>query len=309
MKNIVILLVLSLSSLAAKAENKMKSTFYLKADVNAQYSDEAQGNFSEIKSNTSWVGLKGEAPLDSGLKAIYRFEWGMNITSEQGQDSLTERPQYLGISNPYGSITLGRNFTALWMAQGRTDLFNAYEGDIRRLWHGENRLSDVATLTSASWNKLQARLTYQAEKSPEGEAATSLGIYYGDRNLKASNTYAAIAQDFNVVGSDITRINVQTKMGAGKLGLMLQKEENSSVANSSRTGGLVSYLHRINKIGLLSQLQTMEKDSALSLGVEYYVGSSTKIYGWLTQVDEENTSKSHYYSIGLEHRLANRFNH
>lgn len=199
--------------------------FYAKLNVNGQLADEGEDNFSEIRSNNSWVGVKGDLALNDSLEVVYRLEWKVDITGEKGVDNLTERPQYVGLRGNFGEITLGRNFTALWMAQGKMDLYNHYEGDIAAIWEGENRLADVATYTSPKLNDFYAVVTYQAEKSETGDDAVSAGIFYGDNTLKSGPLFAALAQDFDVEGYDVTRASLQYRLGDGKLGLMLQRQE------------------------------------------------------------------------------------
>ncbi len=155
-------LLLSTVSLFCLASSNL-GVVYAKLNVNAQHSEEQSESFTEIRSNNSWIGIKGEVPAEEGITAVYRLEWKVDITGE-GNESLTERPQYVGVRSKLGEVTLGRHFTALWMAQGRSDLFNQYEGDIKTIWAGENRLSDVATYTSPSYQKFRLIGTYQAEK-------------------------------------------------------------------------------------------------------------------------------------------------
>ncbi len=280
--------------------------FYAKINVNGQLSDEGEGSFSEIRSNNSWLGVKGTLPLDNELYAVYRLEWKVDITGEAGVDTFTARPQYVGLGGSFGELTLGRNFTALWMAQGKIDLFNHYEGDIKTLFKGENRLPDVATYTSPSYNNVKFVITYQAEKSETGKSATSAGIFYGDKYLKSNNLFAALAQDFDVKGYDVTRGSLHYKFDKNKIGVILQRQEPGD-GGDSESGATISYERNLGKYALRAQYQTMEDDSLFNIGVDYKVGNSTKVYTWYSSSDREDSEDKQYFALGFEHKLSYKF--
>ncbi|WP_317931363.1 porin [Halioxenophilus sp. WMMB6] len=308
MKKSSILLPLALlPALCAAEETPAQGELYAKLNVDGQYSDEGDGGFTEIRSNNSWIGVKGTLPVEEGITAVYRLEWKVDITAEDGDESLTERPQYVGIRTGYGEVTLGRNFTAVWMAQGKIDLYNHYEGDIKTIWKGENRLSDVATITTPSYRDARLIITYQAEKEADGDSAVSAGLFYGDQSLKKSRLFAAVAHDFDVEGFDVTRASVQFKLAGGKLGFMAQTQEPADGQGDSRSGSLVSYAYPIGKWELRGQLQTMEKDTTSNLGVDYHFGKRTKVFAWYANIDREDADQRSYFAVGFEHKLSKFF--
>ena len=56
--------------------------FYTRLNVNAQSSEEGEGRFSEIRSNNSWLGIRGNVAIDNDLSVVYRLEWKVDITQE-----------------------------------------------------------------------------------------------------------------------------------------------------------------------------------------------------------------------------------
>lgn len=290
----------------ALADDKNQGEFYSRINVDAQSSDKGEGRFSEIKSNNSWLGVKGDYEIAPDLSVVYRLEWKVDVTAESGTASLTERPQYVGVRGNFGEITLGRNFTAVWMVQGRIDLFNHYEGDIAKIWKGENRLSDVVSYASPTYQGFNFRMTYQAEKSVEGDSATSAGVFYGDANLKKYPVFAAIAHDFDVNGYDTTRASVQYKMGKHIIGGMLQQQEPAD-GGESQSGAMVSYSFNAGSLIYKAQYQTLEDDKTLNLGFDYPLGSSTKLYAWYAQIEKENNPDNTFLALGFEHKLSYKF--
>ena len=152
-KSSLLLAVLSGLSFSAFADVDV----YGKANVSAQSSDDGEGSFSEIKSNASRIGFKGSENISDGLEAIYKFEFQVNV-SDDSKDTVTSRNQYVGLKGGFGQLVIGRNDTALKQSQGKLDLFDNLEGDIKNLFKGENRLSDTITYSSKDLSGLQLTL-------------------------------------------------------------------------------------------------------------------------------------------------------
>ncbi|MFC4879209.1 porin [Microbulbifer halophilus] len=70
-------------------------TFYGKANVDFQSADEGDGATTDIESNASRLGAKGELPFDSGVKGIYKLEYGVDIDGDS-EETLKRRNLYAG---------------------------------------------------------------------------------------------------------------------------------------------------------------------------------------------------------------------
>ncbi|GAA0852440.1 porin [Aliiglaciecola litoralis] len=277
-------------------------TVYGKANVSAQAADEGEGSFTELKSNASRFGIKGDLQVDDDLEVVYTLEWQVDLADESGSDNIAARNQYLGLKGNFGTVLLGRNDTMLKQSQGKIDQFNDYEADIKGLWKGENRMGDSVTYISPTINGFSAGLTYIAEDDVAGDDAQSLSVSYGDKNLKQSNWYASIATDFNVKGYDSQRISVQGKFDALKLGAILHRQELAENGDS-KDGVLVSAAYTLGKIVLKGQVQTLEDDKSLSVGADYKLGKSTKAYIWYTDRGLDVSEDKSWLALGLEHKF------
>ena len=152
---------------------------YGKANVTVQSSDEGEGSFTEIKSNNSRFGLKGAEKISDGIEAIYKFEFQVDVSdadSKGDKDNITARNQYVGVKGALGQLIVGRNDTALKQSQGKLDLFNDIEGDIKSLFKGENRLGDSISYVSNSYEGFKVLATFIAEDSKEGDNDYSAAI-------------------------------------------------------------------------------------------------------------------------------------
>ena len=122
---------------------------YGKANVTVQSSDDGEGSFTEIKSNASRLGVKGSEKINDSLEAVYKFEFQVDVSDADSKgdndDNISARNQYVGLKGAFGQVVIGRNDTALKQSQGKLDLFNDLEGDIKNVFKGENRLGNTVS--------------------------------------------------------------------------------------------------------------------------------------------------------------------
>lgn len=280
--------------------------FYSKIDLNGQVSDVDGTQFTEIKSNNSWIGVKGDYALSHDLALFYRLEWKVDITQEKGQQSLTERPQYLGLRGGFGEMTIGRNFTAVRNNLVAGDLFNHYEGDIVRLWQGENRLSDMLTYQSPALLGVKLNVTYQAEQEAERDSQTSVRLFYGDERLTNAQWYAGFAHDFDVEGFSTSRLHVRRRFSTSRLSLAWQNQKNEQ-SGESDAGYFVSYAYQIGQLTLEAQAQSLADNRLYTLGGEYAVAESTDFFAWLSNKDLTDQRQQYFIALGIQHRIQVKF--
>ena len=58
---------------------------YGKANVSFQSADEGSGRFTELVSNASRFGLKGDLKLDDNLTVVYKYEVQIDLADEAGE--------------------------------------------------------------------------------------------------------------------------------------------------------------------------------------------------------------------------------
>ncbi|MBU2112699.1 MAG: porin [Gammaproteobacteria bacterium] len=302
MKKTSVVLAMAMAA-AATTVQADPVTVYGQLNVSAQSSDEGEGRFSELKSNSSRFGLKGDYALEDGLKLVYQLEWAVDLADVGGGENITARNQYVGLAGNFGEIRLGRHDTALKDAQGKIDLFSDYEADVKALWKGEVRASDSITYYTPTFNGFGVHLTYIMEDAADAEDAFSASVFYGDENLKNSNFYAAIAMDSDVAGYDAMRAQAQGKVAGAKLGAMYHTQENI-VTGVEQDGWLVSAAYPFGKTELKAQYQTMEDDDAISLGVDYKAGKNTTLYGWYSSFNLDTAAPDRDdLAVGIKHKF------
>ncbi len=299
-QNIAFVLLLSFS-VSSWANSKLV-TIYGKANVSAQYADEGEGSFTEIKSNASRVGVKGEKALDGGLSVFYHVEWQVDLADISDSDNIKSRNQYIGLKGSFGKVMLGRNDTILKQLHKKVDLFNDYEADLKGMWKGENRMSDSLTYFSPKLNGFTFGATYIVEDDVDAEDGLSLGVSYGDKNLKKSQWYASLAADYDVKNYDTQSASVQGKLGDWTLGAILHNQK-PSAGGESKSGITGSAQYSINSWKLKAQIQTLEDDESISIGADYILAKSTKVYVWYTDRNLDQKEDKSWLAVGLEHKF------
>jgi predicted porin len=297
-----LLSTLSVSAFAADVN------IYGKANLTVQSSDDGDGTYTEVKSNASRIGFKGEQDLGNDLELLFKAEFQVDLDGDSAKgDSITDRNQYLGLKGNFGTVLLGKNDTVLKQSQGKVDLFSDLNGDIKHLWKGENRMSDTITYKSPKFNDLQLAVTYIAEDAVDAQDGTSIALFYGDKALKKSKVYASVALDSEVNGYDTTRLTVQGKLGGFTLGAIAHTQEKVS-DGTELDGFLFSAKYGFDKVTVKAQLQTAEYDggddrSGMTVGADYKLAKNVKLFAFYTTFDMDSEADEDHLAVGLEYKF------
>ena len=77
--------------------------------VNAQQSDGSKGNYFQVSTNSSRLGVRGTESLGGGLNAIFQIE--SNVSADTGSGVLGSRETFAGLQGGWGTFKIG-NFLA-----------------------------------------------------------------------------------------------------------------------------------------------------------------------------------------------------
>lgn len=291
----------------AQDENPVSFDFYGRANVSLQSSDDGQGSESELKSNSSRIGVKGGTQLNDDLEVIYKLEWQVDLTDLGGDDNLKSRNQYVGLRGNFGEFTVGRRDTVLKTVQGDIDQFSDYEADVKALFEGENRTSNTLSYYSPAFAQFRVAGSVVLSEGDEQDDGYSLALTYGDEGLDDTPYYFGAAIDRDVDGYDIERLVGYTKVSDTLFGLMWQQQQ--EVAGTNEADGFVaSVQHAIGQWRLKAQYQMMSfvdgDDDSIAFGADYKFSKSTKFYAWYTGRDLDTLAEEQkYFAVGLEHRF------
>ena len=148
-KNFLKVLVFLLISSTAMGMPKIYGKLNLSIDYDG--GNGASTN-SELISNASRVGMKGDFEINDKLTGIYQLEYQVDVANNSSSTFKT-RNSFLGITGNFGTIRVGTYDTPLKRAGLKADLFNDLRGDIKNITAGENRNSSFLGYESPELTK------------------------------------------------------------------------------------------------------------------------------------------------------------
>ena len=197
--------------------------------------DHNSGSNWAVSSHASRFGVKGDAELMDGLKAVYKIEWEVSgdtgthtkdhtVTDDNGDEveltddsgDLKARNRYVGLKGGFGTVLLGQMDTPLKKAQGKIDLFGDHAADIKNVVEGELRAKNVvAYSTPKIADSIAAKLAIVQVEENEADGCDNLkendgsttgddcenglfDAYSASLAFSQGGMYAAIAIDDNV---------------------------------------------------------------------------------------------------------------
>ena len=200
--------VTTLSLSAAQAA----PTLYGKLNVSVDSYDNGKDTVTELNSNNSRLGVKGEEKLTEQLSAVYKAEWEVDV--DGGDEVFKKRDIFAGLKwANLGNLKAGIMDTPFKDAgTGYRDVFNDYaHADIKEMMYGEERIENVIGIETDP--KLLGGLVF-ALQTQQGESTSDTTKYVdGKRDslgdgLSTSLSYAnkdigfegVIAGNFKSVG-------------------------------------------------------------------------------------------------------------
>jgi predicted porin len=279
------------------AKSPIDGQLYGKINVSVVNSDSGSDDTWKLNSNASRIGLKGSTQVSEGFTVFYKTEFEVGVDGDG--DVFKQRNIYAGIKGQYGSLLAGKNDTPTKLAQKKIDLFNDLEGDIKKTFAGENRMSNIVAYTTPKYGNFSATYAVMPGEEDGGSLsdATSYSVNYSKGDL-----YVAVAGDSNVKGADLVRVISQYKVDAWQLGLMYQDND-----TTDESGYFASAAYKIDNITYKAQYGSNENDTdgsdktTLSLGADFKLAKNTKSFVFFT--DNEDSSSTKTFGLGLAHKF------
>ncbi|MFB9241758.1 porin [Massilia antarctica] len=142
----------------------------------------------------SRLGFRGTEDLGRGVAAIFALEMGINLdtgTSAQG-GVLFGRQAFVGLSSPAGALTLGRQYTPLFLSLSAVDPFQAFStaGSAANLMSNAGiRMNNTIKYASAPVNGFNGELAYGLGEVPGSsrvgrQLGAALGYVRGPLSLR-----------------------------------------------------------------------------------------------------------------------------
>ena len=285
------------------AAGPIDGDIYGKINVSIVNADTGTDDTYKLNSNASRLGVKGKTEIADGLYAVYKAEFEMCVDDGdcKGQ-TFTQRNIMGGIKGSFGTVWAGKHDTPTKLAQNKIDLFNDLEGDIKSTFEGENRVSNIVAYTSPTMNGFSTTVAMIP-----GEGADVDGDGKDDTGLTDGTSYSVSYTMNNLY------VAAQYKMDALKVGVMYQQNEDN-LGTKDESGFFVSAAYQLDeKTTLKAQYGSIEDDAdgdeeeTLSLGGDYKLAKSTKVYVFYTDNTDSSVGKEDKedstFGLGMEHKF------
>jgi predicted porin len=278
--------------------------FYGKINVSVQNTQEGSASISELVSNASRLGVKGNIDLNHGLQGVYKAEYETQVDDgDKGGQTFSQRNIYAGIKGGFGQVIVGMFDTPLKKAQKKIDLFNDLEGDIKSvISKSDNREANSVQYNTPTMSGLVATIAHIASEDEAINDGTSSSLTFSRNAL-----YAAVAYDTDVEadGINVTRLVAQYSIAGITLGGLWETQRQNGDNND---GWVYSAAYKLTSdVKLKAQYGESDivKDNAetYSLGVDYKLAEGAKVYAFATDEEFGDDSSNEYYGVGLEYKF------
>ncbi len=269
---------LAISGTVSASEIKAP-TVYGRVHVSVGMIDNEDGSATQVKSNASRFGIKGDYEIDPGLKAVYKLEFEVDTTDDSSTSIKKGRAQYAGIKGSFGEIRVGRHDTAYKASTSKLDPW----GD-----------------TYADYNNI---LDKDAHDSRENNSINYLNKF---NDLKLAISYGAGDDDISG-DNDGSRVSIGATYKAGGLLVGGGYEDVDSASSAAKIG--ISYSFDAFKLG--GVVESVDKETAgtdelnLILTGEFKItekGSIKAVYGQ-TDIDADGVEDPTMFAIGYNHKF------
>ncbi|CAA6806791.1 MAG: Porin [uncultured Thiotrichaceae bacterium] len=269
---------------------------YGKANLGIMNVDDGTDSTTDLKSFASRVGVKGKTELSEGLNAIYK--WEVQVAQDGESSELKQRNQFLGLTGGFGTVIAGIHDTPMKQAEGKIDLFSDIvdiAGVQDPYMDTQEREKNYIGYYSPTFSGAQFQLATMPGKGTDLGDAFSTALVYGDKSLKKTPYFAAIAYDSGVDASEDSsaiRVSGQTKVSGFKVGAIIEQADNGTVGTDKQTRYVLSGAYKMagNNTLLLQYANSEDADAIAgstdtTIGLSHKLAKSTSVYGAISKGD------------------------
>lgn len=282
-------------------------SIYGRAHVSVDYLDDgAKYSETNLSSNSSRLGFKGDHEVNPDLKAFFQIEQQINFTTG-GQDSsgtsFATRDTFVGLGSNFGAIQVGRFDSPFKVARGPFNLFGDQVGDMNNLARVtagrlDERYDNTIQYTTPDFSGFTGKVAYSMYKGQslnitdtannnEDSDAFSLSLNYLGGPLEASLAYEQVEEDTLRGEADSIRAAAAYKI--------------------TDTFKLVGFYQTTDFSGF-DATTSAQRDAGTfnvyGLGGEFAIAKNTALKAtWMTNDSDADNSDADMWVVGIEHKL------
>ena len=291
----LVFFVISLSSISIFAE----PTVYGKLFITTEFQDQESGRESDLVSNASRIGIKGNSKIGDRLLGIYQLEYEVDpvdgTADETKNRTLKQRNSFIGLKGSKGTVFLGTHDTALKVSQSKVDLFNDLAAERKNILHGKNQMKDFIGYTSPDFSK-GFSFTINAIRDNENQEDHKVGDSKSySLNFENQNIYISLAQDLKIKGYDNSSLSVQIPINRYSISFIYQESKNI-FTGISQEGHIISLSYVLGQKGRI-EMQSGSSDMKIdggeqfTLGYEYNLSKEFQIFFFLTNLKAKDVTR------------------
>ncbi len=274
---------------------------YGRVHVSTDFLDDG-ADYSEtnISSNASRLGFKGDHQINPDLKAFFQVEQQINFTTGSGDSDSTNfatRDTFVGLAGDFGSVQLGRFDSPFKVARGPANLFGDQVGDMRNLTRVGNarfdeRYDNTVQYTTPSFGGFNAVLAYSVHEGQwveknEDSDGISVALNYVGGPLEASLAYETVEEDTSRGKRDGIRAAAAYKL-----------------TDEFKLVGFYQTVDYDGFEGTSAALRDQLSSKTYGLGGEFKVASNTALKAmWMTRDADASNYDADMWVVGVEHKL------
>ncbi|OEC36201.1 Outer membrane protein (porin) [Pseudomonas cuatrocienegasensis] len=279
---------------------------YGRAHVSVDYLDDgAKYSETNLSSNSSRLGFKGDHEINPDLKAFFQIEQQINFTtgSSSGGTSFATRDTFVGLSGNFGAVQAGRFDSPFKVARGPFNLFGDQVGDMNnlaRVTSGrlDERYDNTIQYTTPDLNGFNVKAAYSmyqgqslnitdSAANNEDSDAFSVSLNYLGGPLEASLAYEQVEEDTLRGEADSIRAAAAYKL--------------------TETFKLVGFYQTTDFTGV-DDTTSAQRDAGtfnvFGLGGEFAIAKNTALKAtWMTNDSDTRNADATMWVVGVEHKL------
>ncbi|OLU23064.1 porin [Pseudomonas sp. PA15(2017)] len=281
-------------------------SIYGRAHVSVDYLDDgARYSETNLSSNSSRLGFKGDHEINPDLKAFFQIEQQINFTtgSSDGGTSFATRDTFVGLGGNFGAVQVGRFDSPFKVARGPFNLFGDQVGDMNNLARVtagrlDERYDNTIQYTTPDFSGFNVKVAYSMYRGQ------SLNITDTAANNKDSDAFST---SLNYLGGPL------------EASLAYEKVEEDTLrgkADSIRAAVAYKIVDNFKLVGFyqttdfkgVSTTTSAARDQGTfdvyGLGGEFAIAKNTALKAtWMTHDNDAKDRDATMWVVGVEHKL------
>ncbi|WP_029406577.1 porin [Thiomicrorhabdus sp. Milos-T2] len=295
---------ISLGIMLASGMVMADTTVYGVGHISYDSVDDGTNSTTGLASNSSRLGFKGSNEVADGIKAIYQFETGVDVSGRSGADGngggkrdgqlfTNARDSFVGLSGAFGTIMGGRlGVENQWLYDA--NLFGDQVGDLGNFWGMQSgipgRADGVIAYASPDFGSVDFILAYKGEEGTKNSAASVAKVNFKVADLKVGLGYAGIGKGNYTTPAglkDSTATAITASYAFDKVNLVAgyQSVSNLNGTTADQTSWTAGTSFAANdKMTVKAQYMALNNDgvntdaTGYAIGLDYGISKNTTAY-------------------------------